>query len=111
VTILGGGGIAASLLKLLAPLRTQVTVVRRQPASCRARRAPADQQPARGAGQRRSSCRARAHPATEHIIGPAELAVMRPDAWLINVARGRHVDTDALVEALRAGSIGGPGWT
>ena len=32
---------------------------------------------------------------------------MRPDAWLVNVARGRHVDTDALVDALRRRSIGG----
>ena len=46
-------------------------------------------------------------PSTEHIIGPAELAAMRPDAWLVNVARGGHVDTDALVAALTAGAIGG----
>ena len=32
---------------------------------------------------------------------------MRPDAWLVNVARGRHVDTGALVDALRSRSIGG----
>jgi phosphoglycerate dehydrogenase-like enzyme len=32
---------------------------------------------------------------------------MRPGAWLVNVARGRHVDTGALVEALTEGRIGG----
>jgi D-3-phosphoglycerate dehydrogenase len=32
---------------------------------------------------------------------------MRDDAWLVNVSRGALVDTDALVEALRAGSIAG----
>ena len=48
-------------------------------------------------------------PATEHIIGRAELAAMREDAWLINVARGRHVDTDALVAALREQTIDGAG--
>ena len=32
---------------------------------------------------------------------------MRDDAWLVNVARGALVDTDALVEALAAGSIAG----
>ena len=46
-------------------------------------------------------------PGTEKIIGSAELAAMRPDAWLVNVARGRHVDTGALVAALRNGAIGG----
>ena len=46
-------------------------------------------------------------PETEHIIGPAELAVMREDAWLVNVARGRHVDTPALVKALQEERIGG----
>ena len=32
---------------------------------------------------------------------------MRADAWLVNVAPGRHVDTDALVAALAEGIIGG----
>jgi phosphoglycerate dehydrogenase-like enzyme len=41
------------------------------------------------------------------VIGAGELARMEPHAWLVNVARGRHVDTGALVEALRAGAIGG----
>ena len=46
-------------------------------------------------------------PETEHIIVAAELAAMRPDAWLVNVARGRHVNTNALVDALRSRSMGG----
>ncbi len=46
-------------------------------------------------------------PESHHLIGAAELQMMRPDAWLVNVARGAHVDTDALVSALRDGSIGG----
>jgi len=32
---------------------------------------------------------------------------MEPGAWLVNVARGGVVDTEALVEALRSGQIGG----
>jgi phosphoglycerate dehydrogenase-like enzyme len=46
-------------------------------------------------------------PATRRLIGAAELAVMRPDAWLFNVSRGTIVDTGALVEALSAGTLGG----
>ena len=44
--------------------------------------------------------------ATRNLIGAAELALMRPDALLINTARGGIVDEQALADALRAGSIG-----
>ncbi len=44
---------------------------------------------------------------TERLIGAPELRAMRPDAWLINVSRGRVVDEAALVRALRQGEIGG----
>ena len=44
---------------------------------------------------------------TQGLIGRAELAAMNPDGWLVNVARGGVVDTEALVEALRTGQIGG----
>jgi glyoxylate reductase len=46
---------------------------------------------------------------TRHLIGQAELALMKPKAYLINVARGPAVDEKALVEALRAGRIAGAG--
>ncbi len=46
-------------------------------------------------------------PETVRIIGAPELAAMRSDSWLVNVARGPHVDTDALVAALDSGAIGG----
>jgi glyoxylate reductase len=48
-------------------------------------------------------------PATHHLIGAAELARMRPDAYLINTARGPLVDEAALVEALRRRRIAGAG--
>lgn len=44
---------------------------------------------------------------TRGLIGPEELAAMREDARLINVARGEIVREDALIDALERGEIGG----
>jgi phosphoglycerate dehydrogenase-like enzyme len=44
-------------------------------------------------------------PETRHLIGREQLAMMKPSAILINAARGPVVDTDALVDALRDGTI------
>jgi glycerate dehydrogenase len=48
-------------------------------------------------------------PATRGLIGARELALMKPDALLINTARGALVDTHALAEALRRRTLGGAG--
>jgi len=44
---------------------------------------------------------------SRHAIGAAELALMKPDALLVNAARGPIVDQAALADALRARAIGG----
>jgi glycerate dehydrogenase len=46
-------------------------------------------------------------PATTGLIGRRELALMKPEAILVNTARGALVDLDALVDALRSGDLGG----
>jgi glyoxylate reductase len=46
---------------------------------------------------------------THHLIGAAEFARMKPTAVIVNTARGPVIDEDALVDALRAGSIHGAG--
>lgn len=45
--------------------------------------------------------------ATRGLIGARELSLMKPDALLINTARGALVDGHALADALRAGRLGG----
>lgn len=46
-------------------------------------------------------------PATERLIGAGELARMKPDALIVNTARGGLIDSQALAAALRAGRLGG----
>ena len=46
-------------------------------------------------------------PNTNKLIGSRELSLMKPDARLINVARGELVDEAALLEALQADKLGG----
>src|SRR5665213_158839 len=109
VTIIGGGGIATSLLEQLAPFRVDATVVRRRPDPVpgAARTLPVDRLHEALTGALVVVLALALTPDTERIIGPAELETMDESAWLVNVARGRHVDTDALVTALGTGSIAG----
>ena len=46
-------------------------------------------------------------PETEDMIDAETLALVKPGAWLINVARGRLIDERALIRALRDGHLGG----
>ena len=47
--------------------------------------------------------------ATRGLIGARELGLMKPDALLINTARGALIDGVALAAALKAGRLGGAG--
>ena len=48
-------------------------------------------------------------PETQNLIGEAELRQMKPNAYLINTARGGIIDTVALYKALSEGWIAGAG--
>ena len=111
ITIFGGGGIAESLIAMLAPFRCSITVVRNTPA-------PMDGvDRVLGPDDRIEALRGADAvvlalpllPSTAGLIGSEALAAMEDHAWLVNVARGAHVQTEALVAALEAGTIGGAG--
>ncbi|MGW9629882.1 D-isomer specific 2-hydroxyacid dehydrogenase family protein [Agromyces sp. NPDC055520] len=111
VVVVGAGGIAVELLRLLAPFGTHVTVVRRSA------------EPVVGAERTVSTARlgevlgdadvvvlaAALTDESRGLIGAAELARMPRSAVLVNVARGGLLDTEALVAALESGRLGGAG--
>jgi phosphoglycerate dehydrogenase-like enzyme len=109
VTVIGGGGIAEELLCLLAPFGVQATVVRRQaqPVAGAVRTVPTADLDQALPGALVVFLALALTPETEGIIGTEQLAAMDRRAWLVNVARGGLVHTDALVAALHEGAIGG----
>lgn len=111
VTILGGGGITEVLLRLLQPFDCHITVVRN-----RAEDMPgaddvleADRLHDALPGSDLVVLALALTPDTEGIISRSELELLDPHSWIVNVARGKHIVTDDLVEALRNGIIGGAG--
>jgi phosphoglycerate dehydrogenase-like enzyme len=111
VTVLGGGGIAVSLLRLLRPFDCHVTVVRNHAEDMDGADDVLESDRLADAlpGADLVVVALALTPDTEGIISASELDLMERHAWLVNVARGRHVVTDDLVDALRNGVIGGAG--
>jgi phosphoglycerate dehydrogenase-like enzyme len=111
VTILGGGGITESLLRLLQPYGCHVTVVRNRVQAMDGADdvLEADRYYDALPGADVVFLALALTPETSGIISADELSLMERHAWLINVARGAHVVTDDLVDALRRGTIGGAG--
>jgi phosphoglycerate dehydrogenase-like enzyme len=111
VTILGGGGITEALLRLLRPFDCHITVVRNRVQEMEGADVVVE-------ADRYADCLPGADlvvlalpltPDTEGMISRNELELMESHAWLINVARGKHIVTDDLVWALQNGIIGGAG--
>jgi len=111
VTILGGGGITESLVRLLQPWNCRITVVR---SHVRAMDGvddvlEADRFADALPGADLVVLALALTPETEGMFSRDEFTLMEPHAWIVNVARGRHIVTDDLVDALRSGTIGGAG--
>jgi len=109
VTVIGAGGIATVLMRLLEPFGAPVTVVRQHAEAVpgAVRTLTTHRLTEALAGARAVVLTVALTPQTRGLIGRAELAAMDPGGWLVNVARGGVVDTEALVDALRADQIGG----
>jgi phosphoglycerate dehydrogenase-like enzyme len=114
VVVLGGGGITESLVRLLGPFGGHVTVVRRD--AGRGLEGAAvdavvgmDGLDAALTGADAVVLALALTPETEGILDRRRLDLLAEGAWVVNVARGRHIVTDDLVAALEVGRLGGAG--
>jgi phosphoglycerate dehydrogenase-like enzyme len=111
IGIVGGGGIGRSLVALMPPFDVRVTIVSRRgrPVAGADETLCIDELPGVIGDFDAVVLAAPLTDQTEKMVNSEFLERMKDDAWLINVARGRLVDTDALVKALRGRVIGGAG--
>ena len=111
VTIVGAGGIAREILRLLAPWRPQTTIVRRtaHPLEGADRTVTVDDLDAVLSETDVLILAAASTTSTRQLIDARRLALLPTEAVLVNIARGALVDTDALVAALAAGELLGAG--
>jgi phosphoglycerate dehydrogenase-like enzyme len=109
VSILGGGGIAESLVRLLQPWDCHITVVRQhvQDMDGVDDVLEADRYADALGGADLVVLALPLTPETEGLLGSGEFALMENHTWVVNVARGAHIVTDDLVEALENEVIGG----
>ncbi len=109
VLIVGTGGIGESLAGMLKPFGPRILASNRsgRPMDGAERTETSDKLTDLVAEADYVVIAASLTPATKGMFDREVLEAMRPDAWIINVARGGLIDTDALVAALREGGIGG----
>lgn len=111
VVIVGAGGIAIELMRLLEPFGVRVTIVRRSasPVEGAVRTVTADRLTEVLPSADLVVVAAALTGGTRHLFGAEQFAAMKDTAYLVNIARGGLVDTDALLAALRSGTIAGAG--
>lgn len=111
VTIVGGGGITESLVRLLRPFGCRITVVRRTVEHMELVDTVVGPEHLIDAlvGADVVFLALSLTPDTVGLIGRPELEIMESHALIVNVARGGHIVTDDLVWALENDVIGGAG--
>ncbi len=111
VLIIGAGGVAVELIRLLAPFGTRITVVRRSPGEVAGayRTVTVSELDAVLPDADAVVVAAASTGETAHLIGARQLGLMRETAVLVNIARGALVDPAALNASLRAGHLWGAG--
>ncbi|WP_051266578.1 D-isomer specific 2-hydroxyacid dehydrogenase family protein [Nakamurella lactea] len=109
IAVVGAGGIGRRVVEMLAPYRATVIAVNRS-----GRDVPGADRTVAAADLDELWDQVDhvviAAPQTSHtvrLIDAAVLARLRPRTWIVNVARGGLIDTDALVDALAGGRIAG----
>ncbi len=109
VVVVGTGGIGAALVPMVEPLGMRVIGVNRSGRALGgAERTVVVDQLESVLPEADFVVVAAAHTeATHHLFDKAKLSAMKSDTWIVNVARGGLIDTDALVAALEAEEIGG----
>ncbi|HJR18209.1 MAG TPA: D-isomer specific 2-hydroxyacid dehydrogenase family protein [Actinomycetota bacterium] len=109
VLVIGTGGIGTALAEMIAPLGVRILAANRS-----GKPMPGAERTVAMTGVKELLPEADfvfiAAPLTDEtrgLIDADALSLMKPGAWIVNVARGALVDTDALVDALREDRIGG----
>jgi phosphoglycerate dehydrogenase-like enzyme len=109
VTVVGAGGIGKALLRLLEPFGADTRGVTRSgravPGADRA--FPAVDLDTALPGSDWVVFAAPATPETEHLLSRERLQLLDTRTWVLNVGRGTVIDTDALVDAIIDGRLGG----
>lgn len=109
VLIFGGGGITEELLTLLAPFRTSVTVIRKNPSVMQgaAQTLGFEQLDAELPKADLVILAAALTDETRYLFDATKFALMKPTAYLVNIARGPMVNTADLIGALNNDVIAG----
>ena len=109
VVVIGAGGIAIEIIRLLNALGAEITVVRRRPLDVAGATLTvgAERLPDVLVTADLVIVAAALTASTSGLLGQAEFAVLKHGAHIVNVARGGLIDSDALLSALRSGRVAG----